>query len=216
MTAKLKINEIFYSIQGESLYAGLPCVFVRLTGCNLRCIYCDTVYAYDEGSEMTIESIVERIAQYPCRLVEVTGGEPLCQDAAPHLISRMIDAGYTVLLETNGSMDIRPVDARCIKIMDVKCPGSGASEKNNLNNLKYLSANDQVKFVITDACDYEFAKHVIRSTVLASQPMAVLFSPAHTMMDPATLAEWILMDGLNVRLQLQLHKLLWPHDSKGR
>ena len=216
MTAKLKINEIFYSIQGESLYAGLPCVFVRLTGCNLRCVYCDTVYAYDEGSVMTIESIMEQIAPYPCRLVEVTGGEPLCQDTAPHLITRMIDAGYTVLLETNGSMDIRPVDDRCIKIMDVKCPGSGASENNNLNNLKYLSVNDQVKFVITDARDYEFAKQVIRSTDLASQPMAVLFSPAHTMMDPATLAEWILRDGLNVRLQLQLHKLLWPHDSKGR
>ncbi|MFZ2631329.1 MAG: radical SAM protein [Desulfosalsimonadaceae bacterium] len=216
MTTTLKINEIFYSIQGESLYAGLPCVFVRLSGCNLRCVYCDTRYAYEMGAEMAIESIMEQIAQYPCRLVEVTGGEPLCQDAAPHLISRLIDAGYTVLLETNGSMDIRQVDDRCIKIMDVKCPGSGASENNNLYNLKYLSANDQVKFVITDARDYEFAKHVIRSTVLASKPIAVLFSPAHTMMDPATLAEWILMDGLDVRLQLQLHKLLWPHDSKGR
>ena len=165
---------------------------------------------------MSIDEIMEKISAYPCRLVEITGGEPLCQEAAPRLISRLLDAGYTVLLETNGSMDLGSVDPRCIKIMDIKCPGSGASEKNNLNNLKYLSTNDQVKFVITDAGDYEFAKQVIRSTVLASQLIAVLFSPAYTMIDPTTLAEWILSDGLDVRLQLQLHKIIWPHDSKGR
>ena len=213
---KLKINEIFYSIQGESLHAGLPCVLVRLAGCNLRCVYCDTEYAYDEGAEMSIEEIREQIAGYPCRLVEITGGEPLCQDETPHLITRLIDAGHTVLLETNGTLDIRHLDARCIKIMDVKCPGSGASGKNNLNNLNYLSPIDQVKFVISDARDYEFAKNILRSTVLASRPIAVLFSPVYTRMDPATLAEWILADGLDVRLQLQLHKILWPHDSKGR
>jgi len=213
---KLKINEIFYSIQGESLYAGLPCVFVRLSGCNLRCTYCDTRYAYDEGSEMSLESIMEKIADYPCRLVEVTGGEPLMQKATPHLIVRLINAGYTVLLETNGSMDIRPVDDRCIRIMDVKCPGSGASDKNNYNNFKYLSSKDQVKFVIGNATDYAFAKHIFSTHLPPDTTIAVLFSPAFGIMDPSLLAEWILADGLNVRLQLQLHKILWPHDSKGR
>jgi len=213
---KLIINEIFYSIQGESLYAGLPCVFIRLTGCNLRCAYCDTRYAYDAGSEMSIESIMEQIAVYPCRRVEITGGEPLCQEASPQLISRLIDTGYTVLLETNGTMDIRQVDERCIKIVDVKCPGSGAFQKNNLHNLNYLSPDDQVKFVLMDANDYEFAKQVVRSAGLASRQIPVLFSPVSAMLDPATLAEWILKDGLDVRLQLQLHTILWPRDSKGR
>ncbi len=216
MTATLKINEIFYSIQGEALYAGMPCVFVRLTGCNLRCVYCDTCYAYDEGAGMSIDEIMEKISAYPCRLVEITGGEPLCQEAAPRLIGRLLDAGYTVLLETNGSMDLGSVDPRCIKIMDIKCPGSGASQKNNLNNLKYLSSCDQVKCVITCAGDYEFAKNILRSTILSDQSIPVLFSPASNMMAPATLAEWILADGLNVRLQLQLHKILWPNDCKGR
>jgi len=212
----LKINEIFYSIQGESLYAGLPCVFVRLTGCNLRCAYCDTRYAYDAGSMMSVESIMEKIASYPCRLVEITGGEPLMQEATPHLIARLIDAGYTVLLETNGSMDIRPVDDRCIKIMDVKCPGSGASDKNNYHNFKYLSSKDQIKCVIADATDYAFAKFILSAHLPTGKSIAVLFSPAFGMLDPSQLAEWILADGLDVRLQLQLHKILWPHDSKGR
>jgi len=213
---KLKINEIFYSIQGESLYAGLPCVFVRLTGCNLRCRYCDTQHAFDAGSLMSIESIMEKMAAYPCRLAEITGGEPLMQKAAPLLIVRLINAGYNVLLETNGSMDIRTVDSRCIKIMDVKCPGSGASDKNNYNNFKYLSSKDQIKYVITDATDYAFAKHTLRAHMPSNKSIPVLFSPVSGMMDPALLAEWILADGLNVRLQLQLHKILWPHDSKGR
>jgi 7-carboxy-7-deazaguanine synthase len=213
---KLKINEIFYSIQGESLYAGLPCIFVRLTGCNLRCAYCDTRYAYDAGSMMSINSIMEKIAAYSCRLVEITGGEPLIQEATPHLITYLIEAGYTVLLETNGSIDIHAVDDRCIRIMDVKCPGSGTSDKINYNNFKYLSSKDQIKFVIADAVDYAFAKHILRVHLPPDTSIAVLFSPAFGMMDPSLLAEWILTDGLNVRLQLQLHKILWPHDSKGR
>jgi 7-carboxy-7-deazaguanine synthase len=213
----LKVNEIFYSIQGESTYAGLPCTFVRLSGCNLRCAYCDTRYAYDRGDLMSVEEIMAQVASFRCPLVEITGGEPLLQEGTPQLIKRLLDKGNTVLLETNGSMDIGRVDPGCIKIMDIKCPGSGESGKNDLNNLKRLSPHDQVKFIITGREDYAFAKRLIRSD---DWPRgfagAVLFSPAHKAMPPATLAEWILKDHLKVRLQLQLHKILWPHAGAGK
>jgi len=212
----LKVNEIFYSIQGESLYAGLPCIFVRLSGCNLRCVYCDTKYAHDEGAQMSIAGIMEQVATYHCRLVEITGGEPLCQDLTPDLISTLIEKGYTVLLETNGTMDIRSVDPRCIKIVDIKCPGSGESEKSNLNNIEHLTTHDQLKFVITDKNDYVFAKNILAKTCPSPYPVPVLFSPANDLLEPAVLADWILKDGLDVRLQVQLHKVLWPDVEKGR
>ncbi len=212
----LKVNEIFYSIQGESLYAGLPCAFVRLSGCNLRCVYCDTKYAYDEGIQMPIAGIMEQVAAYQCRLVEITGGEPLCQDLTPDLISTLIEKGYTVLLETNGTMDIRSVDPRCIKIVDIKCPGSGESEKNNLNNIEHLTTHDQLKFVITDKNDYVFAKNILAKTCPSPCPVPVLFSPANDLLEPAVLADWMLKDGLDVRLQLQLHKIIWPDVERKR
>lgn len=198
------------------MHAGLPCSFVRLTGCNLRCSYCDTRYAYDQGSFMTIEEILNHLLTYQCRLVEITGGEPLLQDATPQLIFQLIEKGYTVLLETNGSMDISMTDPRCIRIVDIKCPGSGEKEKNNLNNLNKLLDHDQVKFIITDKNDYEFAKNIILKSWPHVIPVSILFSPAHNSMDPAILADWILKDNLNVRLQLQLHKILWPHADRGK
>jgi 7-carboxy-7-deazaguanine synthase len=212
----LKVNEIFYSIQGESLYSGLPCLFVRLSGCNLRCSYCDTRYAYDDGQWMNISEIIVHLSSYTCPLVEVTGGEPLCQVGTPVLISQLLDNGYTVLLETNGSKDISKVDPRCIRIIDIKCPGSGESDKNDLKNLTRLSKNDQVKFVISDRKDYEFAKNIIFSTWTQPLPVPVLFSAVHQALKPELLAQWILEDNLDVRLQVQLHKVLWPDDEKGR
>jgi 7-carboxy-7-deazaguanine synthase len=212
----LKVNEIFYSIQGESLYAGLPCQFVRLSGCNLRCSYCDTAYAYDDGQLMSVPDIIDHLSQNACRLVEITGGEPLCQDGTPLLIAQLLDNNYTVLLETNGSKDIGKVDSRCIKIVDIKCPGSGESAKNDLLNLSRLTENDQVKFVISGRKDYEFAKNIIFSTWSPPLPVPVLFSAVHQALSPALLAQWILEDNLNVRLQVQLHKVLWPKDEKGR
>jgi len=212
----LKINEIFYSIQGESLYAGLPCIFIRLTGCNLRCLYCDTQYAYEEGSVVTIREIIDTLSQYACKLVEITGGEPLCQSATPMLITKLIEKGYIVLLETNGSKDIRLADPKCIKIVDIKCPASGESENNDLENLNRLTENDQLKFVISDRDDYEYAKNIICSTWNHPFQVPILFSAVHPVLDHALLAKWILNDNLNVRLQIQLHKILWPNEDKGK
>jgi 7-carboxy-7-deazaguanine synthase len=212
----LKVNEIFYSIQGESLYAGLPCVFVRLTGCNLRCSYCDTTYAYDDGEMLSVTKILAQVKYHRCRLVEITGGEPLCQDDTPHLISRLLDSGFTVLLETNGSKDIRRVDDRCIKILDIKCPGSRESHQNDLENLNRLGPDDQIKFVMTDRADYDFAKNLLHGKWPDRFPVPVLFSAAVPQLFPAQLAEWILADHLAVRLQVQLHKILWPDEDKGR
>jgi 7-carboxy-7-deazaguanine synthase len=153
----LRVNEIFFSIQGESSYAGLPCVFVRLSGCNLRCTYCDTRYAYEQGDHMDVSEIIDRVSGYDCRLVEITGGEPLLQEETPALISGLLDRGFTVLLETNGSMDISGVDGRCIRILDVKCPSSGEAEKNDFGNLPLLTHEDEIKFVVGDRADYEYA-----------------------------------------------------------
>ena len=205
----LRVNEVFYSIQGESSYAGRPCVFVRLTGCNLRCSYCDTKYAYEEGIELEIGEIIDRVAFYQCPLVEVTGGEPLMQKETPALIRRFLDEGYEVLLETNGSQDISQVDGRCVKIVDIKCPSSGEADKNDFENLNRLSDKDEIKFVISDREDYEYAKKML--DLLGSNPLTVKalhFSPVFGKLDPKTLAEWILEDNMDVRLHLQLHKYI--------
>ncbi|MDF1593107.1 MAG: radical SAM protein [Desulfobacterales bacterium] len=211
----LIVNEIFYSIQGESLYAGLPCVFIRLTGCNLRCTYCDTRYAYKEGTTLEIPEILDRLAGYSCGLVEITGGEPLHQQETPLLVKRLIAESYTVLLETNGSYDIRRLDHRCIKILDIKCPGSGENRQNRLDNLKHLRRTDQVKFVIGNREDYIFAKDIVKLIPDGLPQSHILFSPVHEKITAQTLAEWILQDHLGVRLHLQLHKILWPNSHRG-
>ena len=212
----LKVNEIFYSIQGESSYAGLPCVFVRLSGCNLRCSYCDTQYAYDEGFEMELEDILEKVGNYNCRLIEITGGEPLMQKETTRLIRKLIDSGCKVLLETNGSLDISAVDERCIRIMDVKCPSSGMHELNDLENLKRISNKDELKFVIADRVDYEYAKKMLELTALGSPSSpAVHFSPSFGKIILKDLAAWILEDALDVRLHVQLHKFIWGPSDRG-
>ena len=212
----LKVNEIFYSIQGESSYAGRPCVFVRLTGCNLRCSYCDTQYAYDEGDLMEIGDVLQRVASYKCPLVEVTGGEPLVQKETPYLIHSLLEAGHEVLLETNGSQDIRQVDERCVKIMDIKCPTSGEEGKSDLKNLALLADTDEIKFVIGDREDYEYAKKILGSMDLKPSPInRVHFSPVFGKMDPGLLAKWLLADHLDVRLHLQIHKIIWDPEKRG-
>ncbi len=212
----LKVNEIFYSIQGESSYAGRPCVFVRLTGCNLRCSYCDTGYAYDEGDLMEINDVLKRVASYKCPLVEVTGGEPLIQKETPSLIHSLLEAGHEVLLETNGSQDIRQVDERCVKIMDIKCPTSGEEGKSDLKNLALLADTDEIKFVIGNRGDYDYAKKILNSMDLKPSPInRVHFSPVFGKMDPGLLAKWLLADHLDVRLHLQIHKIIWDPEKRG-
>ena len=211
----LLVNEIFYSIQGESIYSGRPCIFVRLTGCNLRCSYCDTRYAYEEGVSMELTEIINRIAAHRCRLVEITGGEPLLQSQTPILIYKLLENGYEVMLETNGSLDISRVDGRCIKIVDIKCPTSGESDKNDMENLKRLGSKDQVKFVIENRMDYEYAKETMDSNCPDFPEEQILFSPVSGGIAPSRLAEWILEDNLNVRLHLQLHKIIWPDRKRG-
>ena len=212
----LKVNEIFYSIQGESTYAGQPCVFIRLTGCNLRCSYCDTTYAYDEGSFMELTEIVEGVKKFECSLVEITGGEPLLQDETTKLITVLLDLGFNVLLETNGSKDIGIVDRRCIKIMDIKCPSSKEEKNNKLENLKKLNKGDELKFVIEDRIDYEFAVGILSDIPEKTRvEICVNFSPGFGSIAPRELAEWILKDKLDVRLNLQLHKFIWPPDMRG-
>ena len=202
----LEVSEIFHSIQGESSWSGQPCVFIRLTGCNLRCAYCDTSYAYEQGRFMEIAEIMERVRRLRCDLVEVTGGEPLIQAGTPPLICGLLDAGHTVLLETNGSMDIGAVDSRCIRIVDIKCPSSGMAKQNDLRNLKKLGARDELKLVIANRQDYEFARNLLSS--LPAVQYKINFSPVFGVLDPRTLAEWILEDRLAVRLNLQLHKII--------
>ncbi len=205
--AAVRITEIFHSLQGESTLAGLPCVFVRLTGCNLRCTWCDTPYAFHGGTEMSLETIVSEVFRHPCRRVEITGGEPLLQKDVLPLMRRLCDLGYEVLLETGGSIDVSGVDPRVIRIVDVKCPGSGEWAKNRWENLACLSPRDQVKFVIRDRPDFDWACAVLRERDLAAKH-AVLFSPVHGELDPHLLACWILESGLDARLQIQLHKVL--------
>lgn len=212
----LRVNEIFYSIQGESSFAGWPCVFVRLTGCNLRCTYCDTQYAYYEGSDLAVPEIVARVQAFQCSLVEVTGGEPLLQQDTPTLIARLLDLGHTVLLETNGSVDITPVDRRCIRIVDFKCPSSGAADANDFANIARLQPHDEVKCVIGDREDYEFAKVVLERIQGSRTGQAkVLLAPVFGLLEPRQLVRWILADRLPVRLNLQLHKYIWDPDQRG-
>jgi 7-carboxy-7-deazaguanine synthase len=212
----LMVNEIFYSIQGESSYAGRPCVFVRLTGCNLRCSYCDTSYAYEEGTEMEIETIVDRLSAYDCPLVEITGGEPLIQRETPALIKYLLGRGYSVLMETNGSRDITEVDSRCVRIVDIKCPLSGEMGQNDLKNLDRLTDCDEIKFVISGREDYEYAKEIVTHITLTPPRMnRIHFSPAFGKVAPNELAKWILDDHLKVRLHLQLHKITWNPDLRG-
>ena len=211
----LIVNEIFFSNQGESVYAGCPCIFIRLTGCNLRCSYCDTQYAYEAGEMMQLSDIMERISIYPCRLVEITGGEPLLQPDTPELISYLLSEDFSVLMETNGSFNIDTVDSRCVKILDVKCPASGESHMCDMENLSRMKVNDQVKFVICNREDYIYAKNQLKKIHDSVPAHHVLFSPASGLLKPADLAGWILEDGLSVRLQLQLHRVIWPDQDRG-
>ncbi len=216
----LIINELFHSIQGESTYAGLPCVFVRLTGCNLRCSYCDTTYAYEGGESRTVEEVVNQVKAFPARLVEITGGEPLLQPETTNLVQAFANRGWKVLLETNGAMPIDAVDPRATVIMDIKCPGSGMSDRVLWENLSVLKPLDEVKFVLTDRTDYEWALEVIERYRLAEKHIVHL-SPAFGVLDPSRLASWMLKPqaahkpGPRVRLQLQLHKYIWPHAERG-
>jgi 7-carboxy-7-deazaguanine synthase len=210
------LNEIFYSIQGESLHAGRPCVFIRLAGCNLRCAYCDTRYAYEDGMPVEIAEIKRQIEPYRCRLVEVTGGEPLIQNETPELILSLLSAGYEVMLETNGTLDVSRIDRRCIKIMDIKCPSSGESEKSLPQNLFYLNEKDQIKLVLGDREDYEFAKNMLSRIPETMPGDHVLFSPVQGKLTARELAEWMLADHLEARLHLQLHKVIWPGVDRGK
>ncbi len=210
----LKINEIFYSIQGESTYIGMPCVFVRLTFCNLRCSYCDTEYAFFEGENRSFEDILTEIKKYNCSLVEITGGEPLLQKNIRPFMTMLCDGGYEVLIETGGHMNIFGIDDRVKRIMDIKCPSSGESEKNYWENLNYIRETDQIKFVISDRKDYEWAKNIIKKNKLLVK-CPILMSPNFNKLDNKILVEWILADRLDVRFQLQLHKYVWSPDQRG-
>ena len=210
----MRICEIFASIQGESTYAGLPCTFVRMTGCNLRCKYCDTTYAYDEGSEMTADEIIHAVRCYGLNLVEITGGEPLLQRDAGSLISRLLDSNFKVLIETNGSVDIGGVDRRATIIMDVKTPGSGMSDSVRIENLALLKKSDELKFVITDEVDYDWARAMVRQFKL-SEKCTILFSPIYGKISPSGLSTWIIADKLPVRMNLQLHKYIFGPDRRG-
>jgi 7-carboxy-7-deazaguanine synthase len=215
MTAEtLHVTEIFHSIQGESTWAGVPCTFVRLTGCPLRCTWCDTAYAFHGGERMTLDEIVARVAAFGTPVVELTGGEPLVHRNAFVLVTRLLDRGYTVLVETSGAIDVAPLDARAHRIMDLKCPGSGEVERNLWSNLDHLGPKDEVKFVIADRPDYEWAVDVVRSRglddrVRSGALRAILFSPVWERVDFRELAGWILDDRLPVRYQIQLHKVIW-------
>lgn len=211
----LTINEIFYSIQGESTYSGRPCVFVRLTACDLRCVWCDTPYAFTEGRKWTLDEAIAEVERHACDLVEVTGGEPLLQPGVYPLMQALVDRGKTVLLETGGHVPIDRVPAGVVRIVDVKCPGSGEAARNHWPNLDLVGRADEVKFVIADRADYEFARGVLGERRLAERVGAVLFSPVHGRLEPKLLAQWILEDGLPVRLQLQLHKYIWGPEVRG-
>ena len=210
----MQITEIYHSIQGESRFAGLPCVFVRTTGCNLRCVWCDTEYSFYGGQKMSLDEIVKQVESYNCKLVEITGGEPLLQKEVPELARRLLDKKQTVLIETSGERDISELDKRVIKIMDLKCPGSGESHRNRWQNLEHLSPEDEVKFVIKDREDYEWSVEAAKKHNLESR-VRILFSPVWGALDPKDLAQWILQDKLNVRYQLQLHKFIWSPETKG-
>ncbi len=213
----MKVTEIFYSIQGESSYAGYPCVFVRVCGCNLRCSYCDTRYAYDQGEVMELADVVKKISDFHCPLIEITGGEPLLQAETPALVARLLDRGHRVLVETNGSMDINGIDPAAVRIVDVKCPSSGEASRNDLRNLEKLAPEDELKAVIAGREDYEYAKGMVGLLPHGWKSKGKIhFSPVAGRLAPQRLASWILDDHLPVRLHLQLHKLIWPGEQRGR
>ena len=212
--ARLRVNEIFHSIQGEGTRVGVPCVFVRLTGCHLRCVWCDTPYAFHEGELRTLDDVCARVREFACPTVEITGGEPLLQPAVYPLMSQLADEHETLLLETSGAVPIDKVDPRVVRIMDIKCPGSGESERNHWPNIELLTTRDEVKLVLADRADYEWAKDVLRRYDLAKR-CPVLFAPVHGGVAPLDLATWILDDRLDVRLGLQLHKLIWGAEARG-
>jgi len=212
---KLTVNEIYQSVQGESTWAGLPCVFVRLTFCDLRCSYCDTEYAFYEGKKMTLDEIVDQVRGFGCPLVEVTGGEPLLQPNCVPLLHRLCESGFTVLLETSGAHDIGPVDARVHKIMDLKTPSSGECARNLYTNIAHLTARDEVKFVVGSREDYEWTREKIREYDLAAKVRAVLLSPVFGKIAPADMVAWMLEDKLPARFQLQMHKFIWEPRARG-
>jgi 7-carboxy-7-deazaguanine synthase len=211
----LTVFEIYPSIQGESTHMGRPCVFVRLAACDLRCSWCDTPYAFTGGQKMSVDEVVARVAELRCPLVELTGGEPLLQKEAVPLMARLIEGGHEVLLETGGHLSIADVPAPVVRIVDVKCPGSGEAAKMHWPNLDLLRPRDEVKFVIRDRADYEYARDVVARHGLTARVAAVLFSPVHGVQDPQALAGWILEDHLTVRLQVQLHKYIWSPETRG-
>lgn len=213
-TPKVVVTEIYQSIQGESTWAGLPCVFVRLTGCPLRCVWCDTAYAFQGGENRSIDDVLDEVARHGLHYVCVTGGEPLAQKGCLALLAALCDAGYSVSLETSGALDIGGVDARVSRIMDLKAPGSGEAARNRWDNVALLEAGDEVKIVLADAADYAWAKEQIAAHRLTER-CTVLLSPVAGKLAPAELADWIVRDRLPVRFQLQLHKILW-HDARGR
>lgn len=218
---ELVVSELFFSLQGESTYAGLPCVFIRLAGCNLRCRYCDAAYTFDEaGSSQPLSALLAFAERYPCALIEITGGEPLLQRGVIPLMQALVDQGRTVLLETNGTLDLSPVPAGVITVMDVKCPGSGMEQAGRTENMALLKPNDEVKFVLCSRQDYEWAKAFITKHRLIDSKSGrarhpLLFSPVPNQLPPAELAAWMIQDNLPVRLQLQLHKILWPESDRG-
>ena len=212
---KLTVNEIYQSVQGESTWAGLPCVFVRLTFCDLRCTYCDTEYAFYEGNKMTLEEIVDKVRSFGCPLVEVTGGEPLLQPNCVPLLARLCNAGFTVLLETSGSHDIAPVDARVHRIMDLKTPSSGECGRNLYANIAHLTERDEVKFVVGSREDYEWTREKMREHDLAAKVRAVLLSPVFGKISPSDIVAWMLEDKLPARFQLQMHKFIWEPRARG-
>ncbi len=211
----LTVNEIFHSIQGESTRAGSPCIFVRLTACDLRCSWCDTPYAFTEGRKMSVDETIDEVARYGADPVEITGGEPLLQEDVYPLMDRLLAQGRTVLLETGGHRSIARVPTAVVKIVDIKCPGSGEVHRNDLANLDRLARHDEVKFVLKDRADYDFACELMAGYDLASRCTAVLLSPVHGVLAPKTLAEWMLADHVPARLQLQLHKYIWSPDTRG-
>jgi 7-carboxy-7-deazaguanine synthase len=211
----LTVSEIYQSVQGESTHAGLPCVFVRLTACNLRCVWCDTPYAFTGGEKLSVDDVVERVRAFGCRLVELTGGEPLLQPNAVPLMERLVDEGFEVLLETGGHMPIDQVPDEVVTILDVKCPGSGEADTMYWPNVEHLSLHDEVKFVIADRADFDYAVGLVKQHELIDRVAAVLYSPAFGQLQPSTLAAWILETKASGRLQLQTHKYIWPPDTRG-
>jgi len=214
MKTTLTVCEIFRSIQGEGTRAGLPCVLVRLAGCNLRCAWCDTKYAWEGGQEMSIADVIARVGEMNCPRVEITGGEPLTQPAVVELMKEFCKAGYETLLETNGTQDISGIDPRVTRIVDVKCPSSGASDAMRWGNIPLLTPWDEVKFVLADRADYEYARGVVMDHEL-TEACPVIFSPVYEQMSAAEIADWVLDDDLNVRVGLQLHRILWPDKDRG-